>query len=179
MIGIFTGDSRVNEHLGLIALHTVFLREHNRLVRELHRLNPHWSPDTLYQEARKIIGAMQQVCTASSAHHSVDFFHQVPFFFFFKHFRSSHGSITCHGSLVRVSCLAWCLPTTDTILAWIPALPTLSQLLHFALPTSPCSRWWLGWGQDTPTILNTPHCPCISRCLLLGGSHRKVFCAFF
>ncbi|RVE71729.1 hypothetical protein OJAV_G00054890 [Oryzias javanicus] len=57
------GDSRVNEHLGLIALHTVFLREHNRLVSELHHLNPHWSPDTLYQEARKIIGAMQQILT--------------------------------------------------------------------------------------------------------------------
>uniref|UniRef100_A0A672GM72 Eosinophil peroxidase n=1 Tax=Salarias fasciatus TaxID=181472 RepID=A0A672GM72_SALFA len=57
----FSGDSRVNEHLGLIALHTLFLREHNRLVRELHQLNPHWSPDTLYQEARKIIGAIHQV----------------------------------------------------------------------------------------------------------------------
>ncbi|XP_061577700.1 LOW QUALITY PROTEIN: thyroid peroxidase [Cololabis saira] len=59
----FTGDSRANEHLGLIALHTLFLREHNRLVQDLHRLNPHWSPDTLYQEARKIIGAAQQVLT--------------------------------------------------------------------------------------------------------------------
>ncbi|XP_037539628.1 eosinophil peroxidase [Nematolebias whitei] len=57
------GDSRVNEHLGLIALHTLFLREHNRLVQELHQLNPHWSPDTLYQEARKIIGAVHQILT--------------------------------------------------------------------------------------------------------------------
>ena len=45
----------------MIALHTLFLREHNRLVRELHLLNPHWSPDTLYQEARKIMGAIHQV----------------------------------------------------------------------------------------------------------------------
>lgn len=57
----FTGDSRANEHLGMIALHTLFLREHNRLVKELHLLNPHWSPDTLYQEARKIMGAIHQV----------------------------------------------------------------------------------------------------------------------
>ncbi|XP_047451990.1 thyroid peroxidase [Mugil cephalus] len=57
------GDSRVNEHLGLIALHTLFLREHNRLVKELHLLNLHWSPDTLYQEARKIIGAIHQILT--------------------------------------------------------------------------------------------------------------------
>lgn len=45
----------------MIALHTLFLREHNRLVEELHMLNPHWSPDTLYQEARKIMGAIHQV----------------------------------------------------------------------------------------------------------------------
>ncbi|XP_029607734.1 eosinophil peroxidase [Salmo trutta] len=57
------GDSRANEHLGMIALHTLFLREHNRLVRELHLLNAHWSPDTLYQEARKIMGAVHQILT--------------------------------------------------------------------------------------------------------------------
>uniref|UniRef100_A0A3Q3LBT3 Eosinophil peroxidase n=1 Tax=Mastacembelus armatus TaxID=205130 RepID=A0A3Q3LBT3_9TELE len=50
-------------HLGMIALHTLFLREHNRLVKELHLLNPHWSPDTLYQEARKIMGAIHQILT--------------------------------------------------------------------------------------------------------------------
>ncbi|XP_056273234.1 eosinophil peroxidase isoform X1 [Pseudoliparis swirei] len=57
------GDSRANEHLGMIALHTLFLREHNRLVKELHLLNPRWSPDTLYQEARKIMGAIHQILT--------------------------------------------------------------------------------------------------------------------
>ncbi|XP_030646353.1 eosinophil peroxidase [Chanos chanos] len=55
------GDSRANEHLGMIALHTLFLREHNRLAKELHQINPHWSPDTLYQEARKILGAIHQI----------------------------------------------------------------------------------------------------------------------
>ncbi|XP_076847006.1 eosinophil peroxidase [Brachyhypopomus gauderio] len=57
------GDPRANEHLGMVALHTLFLREHNRLAEELHRLNPHWGPDTLYQEARKILGAVHQVLT--------------------------------------------------------------------------------------------------------------------
>ncbi|TMS05244.1 Thyroid peroxidase [Larimichthys crocea] len=47
----------------MIALHTLFLREHNRLVKELYLLNPHWSPDTLYQEARKIMGAIHQIIT--------------------------------------------------------------------------------------------------------------------
>lgn len=50
----------------MIALHTLFLREHNRLVKELHLLNPHWSPNTLYQEARKIMGAIHQVSSAVS-----------------------------------------------------------------------------------------------------------------
>uniref|UniRef100_A0A3B4V8H1 Eosinophil peroxidase n=1 Tax=Seriola dumerili TaxID=41447 RepID=A0A3B4V8H1_SERDU len=59
----FQADSRANEHLGMIALHTLFLREHNRLVSELHLLNPHWSPDVLYQEARKIMGAVHQILT--------------------------------------------------------------------------------------------------------------------
>lgn len=51
----------------MIALHTLFLREHNRLVKELHLLNPHWSPDTLYEEARKIMGAIHQVSSTVSA----------------------------------------------------------------------------------------------------------------
>ncbi|XP_078404680.1 eosinophil peroxidase-like [Cetorhinus maximus] len=55
------GDVRVNEHLGILTFHTVFLREHNRLARELKRLNPHWSGDTTYLEARKILGAFQQI----------------------------------------------------------------------------------------------------------------------
>jgi hypothetical protein len=30
----FAGDVRANEHLGLISMHTVFVREHNRLSGE-------------------------------------------------------------------------------------------------------------------------------------------------
>uniref|UniRef100_A0A3Q3IQR1 Uncharacterized protein n=1 Tax=Monopterus albus TaxID=43700 RepID=A0A3Q3IQR1_MONAL len=46
-----------------ILFFSLFLREHNRLVKELHLLNPHWGPDTLYQEARKIMGAIHQILT--------------------------------------------------------------------------------------------------------------------
>ncbi|XP_034458811.1 eosinophil peroxidase isoform X2 [Hippoglossus hippoglossus] len=54
------GDVRVDENIGLTSIHTLFLREHNRLARALKRLNPHWDSETLYQEARKIMGAYAQ-----------------------------------------------------------------------------------------------------------------------
>ncbi|XP_059213553.1 eosinophil peroxidase [Centropristis striata] len=55
------GDSRVDENIALTSIHTLFMREHNRLARELKRLNPQWDSETLYQEARKIQGAYTQV----------------------------------------------------------------------------------------------------------------------
>ncbi|XP_053252519.1 myeloperoxidase-like isoform X2 [Podarcis raffonei] len=55
------GDSRSNEHLGLQVLHTVFLRESNRIATTLHQLNPQWSGEILYQETRKVIGAYLQI----------------------------------------------------------------------------------------------------------------------
>ncbi|XP_008062548.1 eosinophil peroxidase [Carlito syrichta] len=57
------GDSRSTETPKLAALHTLFMREHNRLASELRRLNPRWSGDKLYNEARKIVGAMVQIIT--------------------------------------------------------------------------------------------------------------------
>ncbi|XP_062887105.1 myeloperoxidase-like isoform X2 [Mobula hypostoma] len=57
------GDARANENMVLLSFHTIFLREHNRLARKLKRLNLHWSGETIYQEARKIIGAFQQIIT--------------------------------------------------------------------------------------------------------------------
>ncbi|XP_036451125.1 eosinophil peroxidase-like isoform X1 [Colossoma macropomum] len=55
------GDARVDENIALTSIHTLFLREHNRLARALRLLNPRWSSETLYQEARKIVGAYHQI----------------------------------------------------------------------------------------------------------------------
>uniref|UniRef100_A0A8C8WC56 Lactoperoxidase n=1 Tax=Panthera leo TaxID=9689 RepID=A0A8C8WC56_PANLE len=59
------GDHRANEQPALTAMHTLWLREHNRLAAELRALNPHWDGDTLYHEARKIVGAELQHITYS------------------------------------------------------------------------------------------------------------------
>ena len=57
------GDVRANEQLGLLALHTLFVREHNRLVTLLADEFPRWSGEALYQKARQMVGAEMQVIT--------------------------------------------------------------------------------------------------------------------
>jgi peroxidase len=54
-IGCFlAGDVRANEQVALLAMHTIWLREHNRVATELRRVNPHWDSDVLFHEARKV-----------------------------------------------------------------------------------------------------------------------------
>lgn len=48
---------------GLTSMHTVWLREHNRLVTLLAEVNPHWNDDRLFFEARRIVGAAMQRIT--------------------------------------------------------------------------------------------------------------------
>lgn len=56
------GDVRVNEQTNLIAIQTVFLREHNHWAGEVRAANPGWSDEQIYQLARAIVGAeIQQI----------------------------------------------------------------------------------------------------------------------
>ena len=48
----FVTQVRVNEHLVLTALHTLFVREHNRLCRHFAAHNPELNDEELYNLAR-------------------------------------------------------------------------------------------------------------------------------
>ncbi len=54
------GDIRANENPFLTAMHTMFVREHNRLCNELAQANPGWTDEQLFQHARKLVGGMMQ-----------------------------------------------------------------------------------------------------------------------
>ena len=57
------GDVRANEQVGLTALHTLFVREHNRLAEEIAEGNPEWSGDQIYEASRRLVGAQMQIIT--------------------------------------------------------------------------------------------------------------------
>jgi peroxidase len=57
------GDVRANEQVGLTAVQTLMLREHNRLADEIAEANPGWDDEQIYQRARKLVGGEVQVIT--------------------------------------------------------------------------------------------------------------------
>jgi hypothetical protein len=57
---VVAGDRRANENMALTAVHTLFAREHNRIVRALPATLP---AEERFQIARRVVGAEQQFIT--------------------------------------------------------------------------------------------------------------------
>lgn len=57
------GDVRANEQVGLLSLHTLFVREHNREARRIRKRRPWLSGDRIYELARQRVTALIQVIT--------------------------------------------------------------------------------------------------------------------
>lgn len=56
------GDIRANENPLLLAFHTLFVREHNRLCNEFAAQNPDWTDEQLYNKARRwVIAEIQSI----------------------------------------------------------------------------------------------------------------------
>eukprot|EP00095_Tigriopus_kingsejongensis_P000372 maker-scaffold319_size207808-snap-gene-1.16 protein:Tk00372 transcript:maker-scaffold319_size207808-snap-gene-1.16-mRNA-1 annotation:"peroxinectin " len=56
----YSGDIRGTEMPGLASVHTMFLREHNRIARELKTLKPQLGDEELFQSSRRILIAQWQ-----------------------------------------------------------------------------------------------------------------------
>jgi hypothetical protein len=62
--GLFvSGDTRANEHVGLIAIHNLFVREHNYWAKKIYKENSKLCDETIFQKARIIVESEIQAIT--------------------------------------------------------------------------------------------------------------------
>ncbi len=57
------GDVRANENAALTSMHTLWVREHNRIADEISAADPELSDEEIYQQARAIVRAELQAIT--------------------------------------------------------------------------------------------------------------------
>lgn len=57
------GDIRANEQMGLAAMHTLWVREHNVWADHLRRKRPHFTGDQVFEAAREIVRFEIQIIT--------------------------------------------------------------------------------------------------------------------
>ena len=57
------GDIRVNEQVGLAVMHTLFVREHNRVAAIIQQSRPWASADDVFESARRVVIAEMQMIT--------------------------------------------------------------------------------------------------------------------
>ncbi|MFI4917899.1 MAG: peroxidase family protein [Phycisphaerales bacterium JB060] len=57
------GDVRCNEQVSLIAIHTLFVREHNYWADQIRAADPSLTGDEVYERARAMVGGIMQAIT--------------------------------------------------------------------------------------------------------------------
>ena len=63
LVSLIVGDRRVNVSPLLGSMHTLLMREHNDIAKRLKAERTDWSTEIVFQETRKIIGAIIQHIT--------------------------------------------------------------------------------------------------------------------
>ncbi|XP_049527133.1 chorion peroxidase isoform X3 [Dermacentor silvarum] len=56
----WAGDLRATQHIALLSMQTLWLRQHNRIAKNLSAMNPHWDDETVFQTTRRICEALFQ-----------------------------------------------------------------------------------------------------------------------
>ncbi|XP_050443428.1 peroxidase-like [Adelges cooleyi] len=62
-VQFLAGDVNANQNVAISLFQNLFLRFHNYVANELQTVNPLWSDETIYQETRRILGAIIQIIT--------------------------------------------------------------------------------------------------------------------